>query len=60
MSKRNCRGKFVPRWDEEPEVDKLMFHYEDQRDLDFAIQSRFIDERRSVGVVIASNKEVYS
>ena len=21
MSKRNCRSKFVPRWDEEPEQD---------------------------------------
>ena len=59
MSK-NCRSKYVPRWDEEPEVESLRFYYEDQRDLDFAIQSRFTGERRSVGVVIVSNKEVYS
>jgi len=57
---RNCRGKYVPRWDEEPEVDSLRYHHDDQRELDIVIERRFVAERRSVGVVIVSNKEVYS
>lgn len=57
---RNCRGKYVPRWDEEAEVDSLRYHHDDQRELDIIIERRFEAERRSVGVVIVSNKEVYS
>jgi hypothetical protein len=58
MSKRNCRSKFVPRWDEEPEQDTLYWSEYNDIILSYHIADRFRKESESVGNVHQFTKEV--
>jgi len=58
MSKRNCRGKFVPRWDEEDEATPSSWSQYDAVILDYRIADRFRKEAEQFGNIYQFTTEV--